>query len=90
MMIRLEEKGTTLTWGPGLSSDLGSEAIVAPAVAVAAAIVVAAAVAPGLSPPDGDGGGGTGGLTRLYASWAWELASLVPPTALWRFWGAPK
>jgi hypothetical protein len=43
MMIRLEEKGTTLTWGPGLSSDLGSEAIVAPAADVAAAVVVAVA-----------------------------------------------
>jgi hypothetical protein len=47
MMIRLVEKGTTLTWGPGLSSDPGSEAIAAPAavaaLAVAAAIVAAAA-----------------------------------------------
>jgi hypothetical protein len=30
-MIRLVEKGTTLTWGPGLSSDPGSEAITGPA-----------------------------------------------------------
>ena len=37
MMIRLEEKGTTLTWGPGLSTDPGSEAIVAPIVAAVAA-----------------------------------------------------
>jgi hypothetical protein len=36
MMIRLEEKGTTLTWGPGLSSDPGSEAIAAPAAVAAA------------------------------------------------------
>jgi hypothetical protein len=44
MMIRLEEKGTTLTWGPGLSSDTGSEAIAAP---TAAAIAIVAAGAPG-------------------------------------------
>jgi hypothetical protein len=38
MIIRLVEKGTTLTWGPGLSSDPGSEAIAAPpAVAIAVA-----------------------------------------------------
>jgi hypothetical protein len=37
-MIRLKEKGTTLTWGTGPSSDPGSEAIAAPA---AAAIAVA-------------------------------------------------
>ena len=36
MMIRLVEKGTTLTWGPGLSSDPRSEAIAA-LVAVATA-----------------------------------------------------
>jgi hypothetical protein len=58
MMIRLVEKGTTLTWGPGLSSDPGSEAIAAPVAVVAAAappavvdvvvaVVVAAAGAPG-------------------------------------------
>jgi hypothetical protein len=40
-MIRLKEKGTTLTWGPRPSSDPGSEAIVDPA----AAVVVVAAVA---------------------------------------------
>jgi hypothetical protein len=45
MTIRLKEKGTTLTWGPGPSSDPGSEAIAAPAAAVAAA--VAATGAPG-------------------------------------------
>jgi hypothetical protein len=48
MMIRLVEKGTTLTWGPGLSSDPGSEAIAAPTAEVAAAappIAVDAAVA---------------------------------------------
>jgi hypothetical protein len=48
MMIRLMEKGTTLTWGPGLSSDPGSEAIVAPAavvVVVAAVVAVAVAIA---------------------------------------------
>jgi hypothetical protein len=45
MMIRLKEKGTTLTWDPGPSSDPGSEAIAAP---VAAAVVaVAAAGVPG-------------------------------------------
>jgi hypothetical protein len=37
MMIRLKEKWTTLTWGPGPFSDPGSEAIAAPAAAVAAA-----------------------------------------------------
>jgi hypothetical protein len=46
MMIRLKEKGTTLTWGPGPSSDPGSEAIAAPpAATIAAAIVVVAATA---------------------------------------------
>jgi hypothetical protein len=49
MMIRLKEKGTTLTWGTGLSSDPGSEAIAAPAIvaADAAVAVAAAAGAPG-------------------------------------------
>jgi hypothetical protein len=42
MMIRLVEKGTTLTWGPRLSSDPGSEAIAAPAVVVVAATVAVA------------------------------------------------
>jgi hypothetical protein len=37
MMIRLVEKGTTLTWGPRLSSDPGSEAIAALAAAVVGA-----------------------------------------------------
>jgi hypothetical protein len=37
MMIRIMEKGATLTWGPGLSSDPRSGAIVAPAAAVAGA-----------------------------------------------------
>jgi hypothetical protein len=55
MMIRLVEKGTTLTWGPRLSSDPGSEAIAAPAaiatLAVAAAVMAAAAeVAAAASP----------------------------------------
>jgi hypothetical protein len=40
------EKGTTLTWGLGLSSDPRSGAIAAPAVVVAAAAKVAAAAAP--------------------------------------------
>jgi hypothetical protein len=44
MMIRLVEKGTTLTWGPRLSSDPRSEAIAAPN-AVAALFVAAAVVA---------------------------------------------
>jgi hypothetical protein len=48
MMIRLKEKGTTLTWGPGLSSDPGSEAIAAPAAAV---VAVAVAGAPGVITP---------------------------------------
>jgi hypothetical protein len=47
MMIRLEEKGTTLTWGPGLSSNPGSEAIAAPPAAAAVVVAVAAAGAPG-------------------------------------------
>jgi hypothetical protein len=34
MMIRLMEKGATLTWGPGLSSNPESGAIAAPAAAV--------------------------------------------------------
>jgi hypothetical protein len=42
MMIRFKEKGTTLTWGPRLSSDPGSETIAAPA----AVAVVATAGAP--------------------------------------------
>jgi hypothetical protein len=41
MMIRLKEKGTTLTWGPGPSSDPGSAAIAAPATAAAAAVAAA-------------------------------------------------
>jgi hypothetical protein len=50
MIIRLMEKGATLTWGPGLSSDLGSGATFAVAadavVVVAVAVVVAAGGAP--------------------------------------------
>jgi hypothetical protein len=49
-MIRLKEKGTTLTWGPGPSSDPGSEAIADPA---AAAVVATAAVAV-VGSPGGD------------------------------------
>jgi hypothetical protein len=58
MMIRLVEKGTTLTWGPGLSSDPESEAIAAPAAvavvvvaAVAVAVAIAAAGTPGSDHP---------------------------------------
>jgi hypothetical protein len=54
-MIRLKEKGTTLTWGPGPFSDPGSKAIADPAaaaVAAAAAVVVAAVAASGA--PRGD------------------------------------
>jgi hypothetical protein len=55
MMIRLMEKVTTLTWGPGLSSDPRSEAIAAPtavaALAVAAAVVAAAAKVIVVVPP---------------------------------------
>jgi hypothetical protein len=43
IMIRFKEKGTTLSLGPGPSSDPGSEAI----AALAAATVVATAGAPG-------------------------------------------
>jgi hypothetical protein len=50
MMIRHVEKGTTLTWGPGLSSDPGSEVIAAPA-AVAALVVAAADVAAATAAP---------------------------------------
>jgi hypothetical protein len=45
MMIRLVEKGTTLTWGLGLSSDPGSEGIAAPAAVAALAVAAAAEVA---------------------------------------------
>jgi hypothetical protein len=45
-MIRHMEKGTTLTWGPGLSSEPGSEAIAAPA-----AVAVAVAGAPRVITP---------------------------------------
>jgi hypothetical protein len=47
MMIRLKEKGTTLTWGPGPSSDPRSMAIVALAIVAAAAVAVATAGVPG-------------------------------------------
>jgi hypothetical protein len=47
MMIRLKEKGTTLTWGPRPSSDPRSE-IAAPAAVVAAAAVAVAGA------PEGD------------------------------------
>jgi hypothetical protein len=40
-MIRLKEKGITLTWGPRPSSDPGSETIAAPAVAAVVAATVA-------------------------------------------------
>jgi hypothetical protein len=96
MMIRLKEKGTTLTWGHGPSSDPGSNMNVAPAtVAVAAPVATAvvtvvvvafvAAGVPGFITPDDGGGGGTGGLTRLYATWARELAFSAPHAVLWRF-----
>jgi hypothetical protein len=62
MMIRLVEKGTTLTWGPVLSSDPGSEAIAAPAavaaLAVAAAVVAAAAEVAAAAPPAAGAPGG--------------------------------
>jgi hypothetical protein len=55
MMIRLVEKGTTLTWGPGHSSDPGSDAIAAPAavaaLAMAVAVVAAAAEVVAAVPP---------------------------------------
>jgi hypothetical protein len=35
---------------------------------------------------DGGGGGGPGGLTRLCAPWAWELASSTPHAVFWCFW----
>jgi hypothetical protein len=64
MMIRLVGKGTTLTWGPGLSSDPGSEAIAAPiavaALAVAAAVVAAAAKVAAAAPPAAVAGAGAG------------------------------
>jgi hypothetical protein len=52
MMIRLKEKGTTLAWGPGPSSDPGSERIAALAAAVVAAAATAVATAAGV--PGGD------------------------------------
>jgi hypothetical protein len=66
MMIRLVEKGTTLTWGPRLSSDPGSKAIAAPAavaaLAVAAAVVAAAAEVAAAAPPaDVAAAGASGG-----------------------------
>jgi hypothetical protein len=45
MTIKLKEKGATLTWGPGPSSDPGSE--IAALAAAAASVVVVAAGAPG-------------------------------------------
>jgi hypothetical protein len=39
MMIRLKGKGTTLTWGPGLSNDPRIEAIAAPAAAGALGVI---------------------------------------------------
>jgi hypothetical protein len=44
MTIKLKEKGATLTWGPGPSSDPRSEIA---ALATAATAIVAAAGAPG-------------------------------------------
>jgi hypothetical protein len=83
MMVRLKEKGITLTWGLRPSSDPRSETITAPpAAAVAATFDVAAAGVPGVITPDGGGGDGTRGLTRLCAPWAWELASSAPPVVL--------
>jgi hypothetical protein len=46
MTIKLKEKGTTLTWGPGPSSDPGSEI-----AALVAAAVAAAGGAPGGNHP---------------------------------------
>jgi hypothetical protein len=51
MIIRLMEKGATITWGPGLSSDPGSGAIAAVAAAMVAAVAVAVAAA---GAPGGD------------------------------------
>jgi hypothetical protein len=56
MMIRHVEKGTTLTWGPGLSNDPGSEAIAAPAAVVATAEVAAAAPPPAVAAAGAPGG----------------------------------
>jgi hypothetical protein len=39
---------------------------------------------------DGGGGGATGGLARLCALWAWELAYSVLPAVLWHFWGGSE
>jgi hypothetical protein len=51
MMIRLVEKENTLTWGLGLSSDPGSEAIAAPAAVAALAVAAAAAEVAATAPP---------------------------------------
>jgi hypothetical protein len=53
MMIRHMEKGTTLTWGPGVSSDPGSGAIAAPAAVVAAAAEVTTATPATAGAPGG-------------------------------------
>jgi hypothetical protein len=82
-MTRLVEQGTTLTWGLGPSSDPGSGVI---PLLLLLLLLLLLVVLLGVAPPDSGGGGGTGGLTRLCAPWAWELASSVPPAALWRFW----
>jgi hypothetical protein len=54
MVTRLMEKGDTLNWGPGLSSDLGSEMNAAPVAVAALAVVVVAAVAAVAGAPGGD------------------------------------
>jgi hypothetical protein len=46
MTIRLKEKGATLTWGPGPSSDPGNEITALATAAAAAVVVVATAGAP--------------------------------------------
>jgi hypothetical protein len=53
MITRLMEKGATLTWGPGLSSDPRSRTTAAPATVAALAVVVVVAVAAVASAPRG-------------------------------------
>jgi hypothetical protein len=84
-MIRLVEKGTTLTWGPGLSSDPGREAITAPAV-------VAIAGAPGRDHPRmvvvaAESEDSRASARRGPASWP-PWPHLQPSGR--RIWGAPK
>jgi uncharacterized membrane protein YgcG len=91
MMMRLKEKGLHLLGALDLPVTLEARS---PLLLLLLLLLVPL----GRSPPDGGGGGGTdggggggtdgggggrtGGLTRLCAPWAWELASSAPPIVL--------